>query len=238
MQSATGRKFPIGQGNRPWCPGDSFDMDCEHWRDALSARLDSEPLGVDEALLDAHLATCPACCDHAEALAGLHRSLRLRPADAVPDLTEEILAGAALDRRPSRVDATLVLRWLLVVIAALEIGLASPDLLGRWHAGSELGTWSIAVGVGFLSVALKPARAAALVPMLGFAGLLTAFVTVRHLMDGAAQLSDEWPHGLVLAGVVVLVAISRLERAADHPGPDPALTFDAQGRPHRVRRAA
>lgn len=218
--------------------GDTFDMDCERWRDALSARLDSEPLGLDEALLDAHLATCPACCDHAEALAGLHRGLRLRPADRVPDLTEEILAAAALDPRRSRVNATLVLRGVLVAIAALEIGLASPDLLGRWHAGSELGTWSIAVGVGFLSVALKPARAAALVPMLGFAGVLTAFVTVRHLVDGAAQLSEEWPHGVVLAGVVVLVAIARLERAADHLDPRPTGTVDAQGRPARARRAA
>ena len=213
-------------------------MDCERWRDALSARLDSEPLGVDEALLDAHLASCPACCDHADALARLHRGLRVRPADQVPDLTDSILAAAAVDRRRLRGNATLVLRWVLVVIAALEIGLASPELLGRWHAGSELGTWSIAVGVGFLSVALKPARAIALVPMLGMAGLLTAFVTTRHLMDGSARFSEEWPHGVVLVGVVVLVAISRLERAADHPGPRPARDVDANGKPARVRRAA
>ncbi len=212
-------------------------MDCERWRDALSARLDSEPLGVDEALLDAHLTGCAACCDHAAALESLHRGLRLRAADPVPDLTDEILTAAAADRRPW-VSLTLVLRGVLVLIAALEIGLASPDLLGRWHAGSELGTWSIAVGVGFLSVAMKPARASALVPMLGIAGVLTALVTTRHLVDGAAQLSGEWPHGIVLAGVVVLVAISRLERAEHHPGPRPARTVDADGRPVRVRRAA
>jgi predicted anti-sigma-YlaC factor YlaD len=212
-------------------------MDCERWRDALSARLDGEPLGVDEALLDAHLATCPACCDHAAALASLHRSLRLQSADQVPDLTDQILTAAAADRRRLRVGPTLVLRWVLVVIAAVEIGVASPDLLGRWHTGSELGTWGIAVGVGFLSVAMKPARAAALVPMLGFAGVLTALVTTRHLMDGAAQISDEWPHGLVLAGVVVLVTISRLERD-DHPGPRSADTVGVDGQPARVRRAA
>ncbi|HUR75959.1 MAG TPA: zf-HC2 domain-containing protein [Sporichthya sp.] len=212
-------------------------MDCERWRDALSARLDGEPLGVDEALLEAHLATCPACCDHAGALASLHRSLRLRTADQVPDLTDQILTAAAADRRRLRVNPTLVLRWVLVLISALEIGLASPELLGRWHTGSELGTWSIAVGVGFLSVAMTPARATALVPMLGFAGVLTALVTTRHLLDGAARLSDEWPHGLVLAGVVVLVAISRLERA-DRPGPRPVRTVDADGKPVRSRRAA
>ena len=231
------RNFLVTCRNLTPVRADIFGMECERWRDALSARLDGEPLGVDEALLDAHLATCPACCDHAVALAGLHRSLRLRSADQVPDLTETILTAAADDRRRSRVNPTLVLRWVLVVIAALEIGLASPDLLGRWHTGSELGTWSIAVGVGFLSVAMKPARAAALVPMLGIAGVLTALVTTRHLMDGAARLSDEWPHGLVLAGVVVLVAISRLERV-DHPGPRSADTVGVDGRPARARRAA
>lgn len=216
-------------------------MECERWRNALSARLDGEPLGVEAALLDAHLATCPACCDHGMALERLHRSLRLRTADEVPDLTESILTAAAADRRRLRVDRTIVtfvLRWVLVGIAALEIGLASPELLGRWHTGSELGTWGIAVGVGFLSVAMKPARAAALVPMLGWAGALTLVVTTRHLLDGAATMSTEWPHGLVLAGVVVLVAISRLERGADHPGPQPARTVDAAGRPVRIRRAA
>jgi predicted anti-sigma-YlaC factor YlaD len=195
---------------------------------------------VDDALLDAHLATCPACCDHAEALAGLHRSLRLRTADDVPDLTESILAAAAADRRRLRFDprvVTLLLRWVLVGIAALEIGLATPELIGRWHTGSELGTWGTAIGIGFLSVAMKPARAAALVPMLGWAGALTVVVTTRHLMDGAATLRSEWPHGLVLAGVVVLVAISRLERV-DHPGPRTTSTVDADGRPARVRRAA
>lgn len=215
-------------------------MGCERWRDAISARLDGEPLGVDEALLDAHLATCSACCDHAAALEGLHRSFRLRAAAGVPDLTDSILAAAAADRRRLRIDVrvvTLLLRWVLVGIAALEIGLASPELIGRWHAGSELGTWGIAVGIGFLSVAMKPARAAALVPMLGWAGGLTVVVTTRHLMDGAASMRSEWPHGLVLAGVVVLVAISRLERD-DHPGPRTSSTADTHGRLVRLRRAA
>jgi predicted anti-sigma-YlaC factor YlaD len=215
-------------------------MDCERWRDALSARLDGEPLGVDEALLEAHLTTCSACCDHARALENLHRSFRLRTAGQVPDLTDSILTAAAADRRRLRVDAgvvTLLLRWVLVGIAALEIGLASPELLGRWHTGSELGTWGIAVGIGFLSVAMTPARASALVPMLGCAGVLTLVVTTRHLLAGAASMSAEWPHGLVLAGVVTVVAISRLERV-DHPGPRPARTMNHEGKPVRARRAA
>lgn len=216
---------------------DFSDMECERWRDALSARLDGEDLGVDPGLLDAHVAGCAACRQHEAALFALHRGLRLRAADPVPDLTGSILAAAAADRRP-QLGLTLVLRCVLVVIAAVEMGLASPDLLGRWHTGSELGTWGIAVAIGFLSVALRPSRAGALVPMLGAAGVLTAVVTTRHLMDGAAQLSQEWPHGLMLAGVLVIVAIWRREAAEGRPGPLPALTVDADGKTVRVRRAA
>jgi hypothetical protein len=84
---------------------------------------------------------------------------------------------------------------------------------------------------------MTPARASALVPMLGCAGVLTLVVTTRHLLDGAASMSAEWPHGLVLAGVVTVVAISRLERV-DHPGPRPARTMNHEGKPVRARRAA
>ncbi len=228
---------PHIEGNRNGAPGDSWGMECERWREALSARLDGEPLGLDADLLDAHLAGCADCHRHAAALQTLHRGLRLRSADPVPDLTEQILAAATADRRP-HLDLTFVLRWLLVGIAALEIGLASPELIGRWHTGSELGTWGIAVAIGFLSVAMKPARAAALVPMLAGAGVLTAFVTTRHLVDGAARISDEWPHGLMLAGVAILVVIWRREAGAEQPGPVPVVTVDAAGHRIRVRRAA
>lgn len=211
-------------------------MECQHWREALSARLDGEEPGRDDELLDAHLDGCPPCREHLAAIERLHRSLRLRTADEIPDLTDAILAGAAADRR--RPGLTLLLRWVLVCIAALEMGLAAPELIGRWHAGGELGTWGIAVAIGFLSVAHKPARAAALLPMLAVAGVLTVAVAARHLADGSALFSDEWPHGLLLAGVAVLVVIWRREAAAQLPDPQPAMGVDAAGRPVQVRRAA
>jgi predicted anti-sigma-YlaC factor YlaD len=211
-------------------------MECERWRDALSARLDGEQLGVDADLLAAHLAGCADCRAHASALEVLHRGLRMRSADPVPDLTEEILVAAAAERRLS-LDLTFVLRWILVGIAALEMGLASPELIGRWHTGSELGTWGTAVAIGFLSVAMKPARAAALLPMLVCAGVLTVVVTTRHLLDGAARISQEWPHGLMLAGVAILVVIWRRELELQ-PGPVPAVTVDATRNRIKVRRAA
>jgi len=208
-------------------------MECEHWHAALSARLDGEALDLDAELLESHLAVCSGCRDHAVALTHLHRSLRLRCADPVPDLTGAILAAMAADRTP-RLDPTMILRWVLVVIAAVEAGLATPGLLGRWHTGSELGTWGIAMAIGFLSVALKPARAAALLPMLACAGGLTLFVTTRHLIDGVALLSNEWPHGFLLAGVAVLAVIRHREGAGD-TGPQPEPAVDTAGNRIRIR---
>jgi predicted anti-sigma-YlaC factor YlaD len=221
-------------GNSRTAAVDSSDMDCEHWRDALSARLDGEPLGLDTGLLDSHLSTCSGCRVHTVALQQLHRSMRLRAADPVPDLTDAILSEMASGRRP-RADLTLILRWVLVVIAAIEAGLATPGLLSRWHTGSELGTWGIAMAIGFLSVALKPSRAGALLPMLACAGGLTLFVTIRHLIDGVAFLSNEWPHAFLLLGVGVLVLIRRREVAVGDAGPRPEQAVDSAGNRVRIR---
>ena len=67
-------------------------MDCDALREALSARLDGEDPGVDDAALDAHVAGCRACRAWAEDAAALHRLVRVRAADPVPDLTAAIRA--------------------------------------------------------------------------------------------------------------------------------------------------
>lgn len=217
-------------------------MGCQTWREALSARLDAEPLGLDAALLDAHLAACAGCREYEAGLNRLHRMVRVSSADVVPDRTEEILAAAA-ERRMPRLGVVLVLRWLLVVIAAAEVGMSSPEFLSRWHTGGELGTWGIATGIGFLSVAARPQRAAGMFPMLACAALLTTYVSTRDVADGATFMSREWPHGLLLFGVAVLALIWRLAPEATEPGPRRSGELDATGVARsggrgRFRRAA
>lgn len=69
-------------------------MDCDHIREALSARLDGEDPGADPEVLDRHLGGCAACTDWSQDLQVLHRLVRVRPAEAVPDLTAAIVAAA------------------------------------------------------------------------------------------------------------------------------------------------
>ena len=88
-------------------------MDCNACREAISAILDDEDPGIDPALVEAHLAACPACRAHAAQATRLHGWLRLRPAEPVPDLTPAILArigqaGPSSGETPS---PRLVSRW-------------------------------------------------------------------------------------------------------------------------------
>jgi predicted anti-sigma-YlaC factor YlaD len=214
-------------------------MGCEQWREALSARADGEAPGVDEFLLDRHLAGCTGCRSFADGLSRLHARTRVRSAGAVPDLTDAILAALAA-QRPRRAWPALVLRWALVAIAALEIGLAAPELLGRWHTGGELGTWEVASGVGFLSVAARPRWASQMLPMLSAATLLTVFVISHDIAIGTVVLSAEWPHALLLIGVAALTVIARLNRIQGPPDLDDAYVVGAGGATHRlgINRAA
>ncbi len=217
---------------------DSSHMGCETWREALSARLDGESSDVLSEALDAHLHTCPDCSAWAKRLERLHRATRIAPAVSVPDLTEEILAAAAAANPPPRFRVNLVLRWVLVVIAALEIGMASPEVLGRWHTGGELGTWAVASAVGFLSVALKPKRAGAVLPMLVCASVFTMFVSARDIADGRTFLSQEWSHLLLVLGVCVLAVLWQREQDESEPGPDVVVVSDRGAGRERTRRAA
>ena len=71
---------------------------CERFREAVSARLDGEPLGMSASVLDGHLGSCADCAAWADAAARATRLARLdvRP---VPDLSETIAVQVT---RPAR----------------------------------------------------------------------------------------------------------------------------------------
>src|SRR5436305_6912535 len=96
---------------------------CDRFREAVSARLDGEPLGMSAAALDAHLASCLDCARWADAAARVTRHARLdvRP---VPDLSAQIAARVALPaRRVLRRRYLLRAGLLLAGLAQLLIGL-------------------------------------------------------------------------------------------------------------------
>src|SRR4051794_11813321 len=97
-------------------------MQCQNFREAISARLDGEPLGMPVRALDEHLDGCVDCVTWADEAALVTRRARLAPAPPVPDLTATVLAalpkelpGVAAAAR-SRLVGT-ALRLALVAVA-------------------------------------------------------------------------------------------------------------------------
>jgi predicted anti-sigma-YlaC factor YlaD len=191
---------------------------CDRFREAASARLDGEPIGLSMTVLDHHLATCTDCARWLEEATRLTRMSRLSPAE-VPDLADQILAGAALPaRRVLR--RRRLLRLALVVVGAVQIGVALPALFGSsidmamsMHAAHETAAWNVALGAAFLATALRPQRAAGLLPALVvFVGVLTA-LSIRDIAGGAVAAGRLATHLGIVAGLVLVYALARAEQA-------------------------
>lgn len=196
-------------------------MRCEPFQDALSARLDGEalPPGLDEAAVDRHVDGCVTCRAYLAGATAQHRSLRVRPADRVPDLTNRILAALPPHARPQPVREWA--RYALFAIAATQLILALPAVLlgedpgASIHVARELGSFDVALGIGLLWAAWQPRRAIGLVPMVAaLAGtmLLTAMLDV--VRDDAPVLGEAH-HILDLAGLFFLWALAHPPRPAD-----------------------
>ena len=187
-------------------------------RRAISARLDREDPGLDEAVVDAHLVGCTECRAFAHDAEGLHRSLRLSPAPSIPDLTPDILAAIGVETRDADAsDTNRALRWILVAIAIAQIAVAIPALVFGSdaglpvHAARHIGSFDVALGVGFLYAAWKPSRIPGLLPVV--AALVVCLVG-SSLLDVAAGNTAAWgevQHVFDFAGLAVVWLLSRPE---------------------------
>ncbi len=190
-------------------------MSCTHIRHAISARLDGEDPGVEPAVIETHLDTCARCREFAASAARLHRSTRVAPAPPMPDLTPSILAAIGADTTPPQHDTQLALRWILAILAFVQIGVAVPALLLGSdaglpvHAARHLGSFDIAVAVGFLFAAWRPARIPGLLPVVA---ALVACLVGSSLLDviaGNTGALGEAHHATDFAGLAVLWLLSR-----------------------------
>ncbi|MEZ5099641.1 MAG: zf-HC2 domain-containing protein [Thermoleophilia bacterium] len=206
-------------------------MACDRWVEAISARADGEDPGVDERLLDAHLAGCPACRSFEALLGESTRRARVAEAPVVPDQARAVVAlNAALDRasRP------LVVRVLLAIAAGWIVALsAKPLVLGEQggaysHDARHLGAFSVAYAVALLVAAARPARARAILPV---AVVLTGAILITALIDvveGRIPLVHESVHLPELFSIVLVWLLAT---------PPPAPVAGADG-PPRLRAVA
>lgn len=193
-------------------------MRCADCRDAASARLDGEdaPDGTTFAEVDLHLASCAECTAWLDGATALHRAVRVRPAEAVADRTDAILAAVPASIRPRPVREGV--RYALFAIGLTQLVIALPALVlaedasAPVHVAREMGAFELALAVGLLSCVWRPRLAAGLMPFAGaLAGamLLTAGIDI---VQGEAVALTEAHHVLDLIGVALLALLERRAR--------------------------
>jgi predicted anti-sigma-YlaC factor YlaD len=201
-------------------------MECAQIRESLSARLDGELADLPDEVVDAHLVGCRMCAAWSEELATLHRMVRVREAERVPDLSAAIVeafvpergrttAAAGPGRRVHLGEQISGARWALFVVALTQLVLAGPALLlgedsgATIHVAREIGSFDVALAVGLIVAAWQPARAWGLLPLAVALVLVMAGTSVLDVLDGRATAFGETHHLLDVAGVAFLWFVAR-----------------------------
>jgi predicted anti-sigma-YlaC factor YlaD len=198
-------------------------MACERWREMLSAQMDGEDDPADRPLVDEHLAGCAGCRRWLDRAATVNRLTRTGVATGVPDLSAAILAAEPLP--PARTLITTGRLYVaLAAVGAVQLILGLTQVGGGasgahvhtgldatpghlWH---ESAAWNVAVGAGFLFIALRRSRPSGLVPMLtAFVGMLL-LLSVNDLSAARVDVTRLVSHGFVIAGYLLVVALSRI----------------------------
>jgi hypothetical protein len=99
------------------------------------------------------------------------------------------------------------LRWLLVVLGAVQTGIGFDDLERPAHSLGELATWQVASAVALFTIARRPAAADVLLPTLACVTLLTVYVSLRDIGDGRTTAAGELPHLWLVAGFATAVGL-------------------------------
>lgn len=205
----------------------------------LSAQLDGEDDPADRALVDEHLAGCAGCRQWLDRAAVVNRLTRTSLAAPVPDLSAAILAAAPPPAAKRSLFSAGRLYLALAVVGAVQLILGLTQVGGGvsgahvhtgldatpghlWH---ESAAWNVAVGAGFLFIALRRSRPSGLVPMLtAFVGMLL-LLSVNDLSAGRVDATRLVSHGFVIAGYLLVVALSR-RTAESVPPPGARVTSE------------
>jgi predicted anti-sigma-YlaC factor YlaD len=192
-------------------------MRCSTCQDALSARLDGEDVDVTLDDLDGHVAGCAECRRFSLDITDVHRIVRVRAAEPVPDLTRSILDATADVAPNSQVTAGAARGWIrygLVVIGLTMLALAIPSLVlhdsgTAIHMTRELSAWDAAFGAGLLFAAWQPGRARGLLPMAIVLAGAQVLGSVIDVASGRSPVVSESHHALELVGILLLWLLCR-----------------------------
>ncbi len=199
-------------------------VDCDSIQAALSARLDGEPSGLDDSIVDAHLANCEECRNFYNRAAELNRQLNFCSAEprilVPPDLSEIILAEVEPQwrrRANTRVIASTISRVLLIALGAIyvawagvmlgdtaSISVQEDPLTARLIA--EAATFRLGLAVGLFFAAWKPSIISGMLPIVGALWTFSLGFAARDLVFGVADSTTGTTIVMLLLTAVVLAA--------------------------------
>jgi predicted anti-sigma-YlaC factor YlaD len=181
-------------------------LSCDEAVELISAALDGETVAADRRRLDLHLARCGDCDALADRLLGLDRRIRVRRADAVPDLVPVVTSRV----RPAQLGRGGWIRPSLVWVAIVLFAQSLPALvLGRTdgadtHLARHLGAFGVALAIGFAYAAWRPHRAFGMVPFAAALVVTMSASTGFDVLDGGRSALSELAHLAELVGLVLL----------------------------------
>jgi predicted anti-sigma-YlaC factor YlaD len=179
-------------------------MDCDRWREGISAQADGEDPGLDERLIVAHLARCADCRRFRSGLTDIPRTGELRAVHAASDLPRAVSDRlAATDRaaHPLWMRAALAVAGVSIVVLgvpALTVGDAHGS---SSHAARHLGAFTVAYGIGLLAVVWRPAKARAFLPVAAVVSCALAITAVFDVASGDVPFVRELRHLIEIASV-------------------------------------
>ena len=141
-------------------------MQCDRFREAVSARIDGEDPGLPDSALDAHLGACADCRAWQQRAHAVTRRARLGGLFLDHDLTPGVLA--AVPAAATRRGRGFTQRAALAAVAAAQLAITVPLLLlghdhdAGTHAAHELGSFDLSLAIAFAVGAVRPALAAGL----------------------------------------------------------------------------
>ena len=199
---------------------------------ALSARIDGEDPGIDNSILDAHLAGCPECLAFWERSLRLTSSLSLVDADGAmappADLSKVIFAGVEGEfRRVSarRVVALAVGRMLLVLLAVVHAFWAGEDIVSLVAATVDtsmsqllIGTAAVHVGItaALLFAAWKPSQIPGILLIVGAMFGFTVGFVVLEAVSGSGT-APWWQFVTLLLTCAALVFMWFADKGLKNP---------------------
>jgi predicted anti-sigma-YlaC factor YlaD len=225
--------------------------DCREWLD-LAAKVNrltrTRPVTPAPDLTEAIMAAMPPTASPREAPTS-PREAPTRKAPASPRRSPTRLGRwpARLRRSPAGLYLALaVVGAVQLILGLTQVGGGAAG--GHVHTGldatpghlwHESAAWNVAVGAGYLFIALRRSRPTGLVPMLtAFVGMLL-LLSVNDLSAGRVDGARLVSHGFVLAGYLLVVTLARLNPGpAEPPGARESPDGDRPGRGWRARFGA